>query len=43
MVLASPLRREDQQQVPGMYVVLHAGTRNGFVSGASLIFVAGTR
>jgi hypothetical protein len=25
------------------YIVLHAGTRNGFVSGASLIFVAGTK
>jgi hypothetical protein len=25
------------------YIVLHAGTRNGFVSGVSLIFVAGTK
>jgi hypothetical protein len=25
------------------YIVLHAGTRNGFVSGASLIFVAGKK
>jgi hypothetical protein len=25
------------------YIILHAGTRNGFVSGASLIFVSGTK
>jgi hypothetical protein len=25
------------------YIVLHAGTQNGFVSGASLIFVADTK
>jgi hypothetical protein len=25
------------------YIVLHAGTQNGFVSGASLIFFAGTK
>jgi hypothetical protein len=26
-----------------MYIILHAGTRNGLVSGTSLIFVSGTK
>jgi hypothetical protein len=25
------------------YIILHAGTQNGFVSGASLIFIPGTK
>jgi hypothetical protein len=42
MVLASQLRREDQQQVPGTlsYMLEH---EIDFFSGASLIFVAGTK
>jgi hypothetical protein len=26
-----------------MCIILHAGTQNGFVSGASLIFISGTK
>jgi hypothetical protein len=37
MTLVSLLRRGDQQESTG-----HAGTRNGIVSGASLISVSGT-
>jgi hypothetical protein len=32
-----------RRQAPGTrYITMHAGTQNGFVSGASLIFVSGT-